>query len=140
MEGSGPAPPTPPQSRRHSSQFSTSTFHPGKAGSHSSTNTGANIWKQPIHGVLQNKGSFGDLLTITGSLLPSKSLWLGIGARKRENVDGSTKETKESRFQSASALELQTFKILAAERLRLIILGTRLIADYFQHTVNILKW
>ena len=37
-------------------------------------------------------------------------------------------------------LELQTFKILAAERLRLIKLGTRLIADYFQHTVNILKW
>ena len=36
-------------------------------------------------------------------------------------------------------LELQTFKILAAERLRLIKLGTRLIADYFQHTVNILK-
>ena len=37
-------------------------------------------------------------------------------------------------------LELQTFKILAAERLRLIKLGTRLIADYLQHTVNILKW
>ena len=39
-----------------------------------------------------------------------------------------------------SSLELETFKILAAERLRLIKLGTRLIADYFQHTVNILKW
>ena len=38
------------------------------------------------------------------------------------------------------SLELQTFKILAAERLRLIKMGTRLIADYFQHAVNILKW
>ena len=37
-------------------------------------------------------------------------------------------------------LELQTFKILAAERLRLIKMGTRLIADYFQNAVNILKW
>ena len=34
-------------------------------------------------------------------------------------------------------VELKTFKILAAERLRLIKLGTRLIADYFQHTINI---
>ena len=39
-----------------------------------------------------------------------------------------------------SQLELQTFKILAAERLGLIKMGTRLIADYFQHAVNILKW
>ena len=37
-------------------------------------------------------------------------------------------------------LEHKTCDILAAERLRLIKLGTRLIADYFQHTVNILKW
>ena len=40
----------------------------------------------------------------------------------------------------AWSVELQTFKILAAERLRLIKMGIRLIADYFQHTVNILKW
>ena len=32
---------------------------------------------------------------------------------------------------------LQTFKILAAERLRLIKFCTRLIADYFQHVVNV---
>ena len=38
------------------------------------------------------------------------------------------------------ALELRTFKILAAKRLELIEMGSRLIADYFQHAVNILKW
>ena len=50
------------------------------------------------------------------------------------NVDGGRPG-----FQNASTQvlgTLGTFKILAAERLRLIKLGTRLIADYFQHTVN----
>ena len=36
-------------------------------------------------------------------------------------------------------LVLQTCKILAAERLRLIKFCTRLIADYFQHVVNVLR-
>ena len=41
--------------------------------------------------------------------------------------------------QSEWWLVLQTFKILAAERLRLIKFCTRLIADYFQYVVNVLR-